>query len=303
MYTGRLTTALTDDGSARVIFADTTDIVTEAVHIHHPSKTVTAALGRCLTAASMMGSLLKSEGSSITLRINGGGPAGSFVCISNCQGNVRGCCDEPQAELPPNAQGKLDVGGVVGSSGDLYVVRDYGFGEPYVGHSSLVSGEIAEDVTEYFAVSEQTPTVCALGVRVDIAGAVKGAGGFILQLLPNADEAIIPVLQENIDNIGSLSALIADGRGAADILPMILKDVPYSVLGESEMSYRCTCSREKYRSAIKKIGIRELKSMSEEGEAEIICRFCGTRHVFSPAELTEMYSERVTELRSAQETR
>jgi molecular chaperone Hsp33 len=303
-YTGKITTALTDDGSARVIFANTTGVVARAAEIHRPSKTVTAALGRCLTAAAVMGSTLKDEQGSLTLRISGGGPAGSFVCVSDSRGNVRGCCDEPTAELPPNALGKLDVGGVVGKSGELYVVRDYGFGEPYVGHCALVSGEIAEDVTNYYAVSEQTPTVCALGVRVDKAGGVMGAGGYMLQLLPGADEDIIPVLQANVDSLPSLSALIAAGRADGDIIASLLSGLPYSLLDEHDIEYRCGCSREKYRSAIKKLGIRELKDMRDSGEeAEIICRFCGTRHVFSPRELADMYDERVTELRQARENR
>lgn len=301
-YTGMITTALTDDGSARVIFADTTGIVARAAEIHRPSKTVTAALGRCLTAASIMGSTLKDEEGSLTLRINGGGPAGSFVCVSDSLGNVRGCCDEPTAELPPNALGKLDVGGVVGKNGELYVVRDYGFGEPYVGHCALVSGEIAEDITNYYSVSEQTPTVCALGVRVDTSGGIKGAGGYILQLLPGADEDIIPVLQANVDSLPSLSALIAAGSTDADIIASLLSGIPYSLLGSTEIAYRCSCSREKYRSAIKKLGVRELKDMRDSGEeAEIICRFCGARHVFLPRELSDMYDERVTELRQARE--
>jgi molecular chaperone Hsp33 len=300
---GKLTTILTEDGSVRLIFADSTGIVQTSVDIHHPSKTVTAALGRCLTAASIMGSQLKIEGSTLTLRILGDGPAGDFVCIADNYGNVRGCCENPQVELPPNSQGKLDVSGVVGKNGDIYVVRDYGFGEPYTGYSKIVSGEIAEDITNYYNTSEQTVSVCALGVRVFPDGAIRGAGGFLLQLMPGAAEEIIPQLQANIDSLGSLSALIAEGKTASDISDIVLKGMPYSILEESEMEYKCNCERDKYRRAIKSLGILELADMRDSGEeAEIICRFCGTRYTFSQEELGKMFEERKQELKSAQET-
>ena len=176
---GTITTYLTEDGFARLIFAETTGIVAWAAGRFTLSKTVTAALGRGLTAAALMGSTLKDASGSLTLRFRGNGPAGGLTCVCDAMGNVRGCADEPTAELPPNALGKLDVGGVIGREGELYVVRDYGFGEPYVGHVQLVSGEIAEDITNYYAVSEQTPTVCALGVRVNRDGSLKSAGGFL----------------------------------------------------------------------------------------------------------------------------
>lgn len=302
MSKGKLTNILTKDGGVRLIYADSTGIVQTSVDLHHPSKTVTAALGRCLTAASIMGSQLKSEGSTLTLRIMGDGPAGSFICISDEKGNVRGCCENPQAELPPNSEGKLDVGGVVGRNGDIYVVRDYGFGEPYSGFSKIVSGEIAEDITNYYNVSEQTASVCGLGVRVFPDGTIKGAGGFLLQLMPGADEEeLIPKLQANIDSLGSLSALIAGGKTASDIADIIFRGIPYSILEENEMEYKCNCERDKYRRAIKSLGILELADMIKSGEeAEIICRFCGTRYAFPPEELSRMYEERKQEIKDAQ---
>lgn len=295
-----ITTAITSDGSARILFINSTDIVQTAVDKHHPSKTVTAALGRCLTATAIMGAMMKDSGGNITLRVAGNGPAGGFTCVADAGGFVRGCCDNPEAELPPNSLGKLDVGGVVGHSGDLYVVRDYGFGEPYVGYTKLVSGEIAEDISQYYSVSEQTETACALGVRVKHDGHVSGAGGYILQLLPDADKTLVPILQTNIDSMPSLSLLIEQGKNADDIFNMLFKDIPYSVLETKEVGYRCNCRRERYRSSIKAIGLKALGEMCDSGEdAEVICRFCGERYVFSPQELKQMYSEREAELKQA----
>jgi molecular chaperone Hsp33 len=246
-----------------------------------------------------MGRMMKTDGGSLTLRFSGGGAAGGFISVADPLGNVRGCCDKPEAELPPNREGKLDVGGVVGRSGDMYVIRDYGFGEPYVGHSKIVSGEIAEDITNYYAVSEQTPTVCALGVRVFPDGSIKGAGGFIMQLLPGADsnEELIARLQQKIAALGSLSAHIAGGRTAADIAGLIFTSIPYSLIDEAEIEYRCNCERDKYRRALKSLGPRELAYLREGGEeAEIICRFCGTRYACSQG-VGEMYYEAEAELR------
>lgn len=295
---GKLQTYMTEDGGARLLFANTCSLVGYAAERHKPSRTVTAALGRCLSAAALMGGTLKDEDSSITLRIAGDGPAGSFTCVADGAGRVRGCCENPSVELPANAAGKLDVGGVVGHSGDLYVVRDDGFGEPYVGYTRLVSGEIAEDVTSYYAISEQVPTVCALGVRLNEQGGIRGAGGFLLQLMPGAEDALIDALQSRVEVLPSLSALIAEGKTGEDISGMLFGDIPYRKMGEKSFRYECSCSREKYRAAVKSIGIQELREMRDSGEeAEIICRFCGERYAFSGAELAEMCAEREAELR------
>ena len=295
---GAVTTYLTADGMARLIYAETTGIVEYAAEKHCPSKTVTAALGRGLTAAALMGATLKDDDGSLTLRFKGNGPAGGLTCVADSHGNVRGCADEPQVELPPNAAGKLDVGGVIGRDGDLTVVRDYGFGEPYVGSVKLVSGEIAEDITNYYAVSEQTPTVCALGVRVNQDRTVKSAGGFLLQLLPGAEDALAEKLEARITALPSLSALIADGKTAGDIAALVFGDIPYNEMGWTEARYKCNCDRRRYRRSIQRIGIQELKSMCEAKQgAEVICRFCGERYFFPPEELDTMYLERVAELK------
>ena len=295
---GTVTTYLTDDGMARLIYGETTGVVAYAAEKHHPSKTVTAALGRGLTAAALMGATLKDDGGSLTLRFKGSGPAGGLTCVTDSHGNVRGCADEPQVELPPSPQGKLDVGGAIGRDGDLTVVRDYGFGEPYVGSVKLISGEIAEDITNYYAVSEQTPTVCALGVRVNQDRTLKSAGGFLLQLLPGADDALAEKLESRITALPSLSALIAEGKTSADIAALVFGDIPYKEVGLNEIRYKCNCDRERYRRSIQRIGIQELKSMcaAKEG-AEVICHFCGERYFFPPEELDAMYLERIAELK------
>ena len=297
---GSITTYLTKDGFARLLFAETTGLVQEAAARHRPSKTVTAALGRGLTAAALMGATLKDEGGSLTLRFRGGGPAGTMTCVADAFGNVRGCVEEPKAELPPNAQGKLDVGGVIGREGELFVVRDYGFGEPYVGSVRLTSGEIAEDITGYYAVSEQTPTVCALGVRVNRDGSLRGAGGFLLQLLPGAPDSLAEELEARVKVLPSLSALIAEGKTAEDAAALVFGEIPRDRMEVRELRYRCNCGREKYRKSIKSIGIRELRDMagSREG-AEVVCRFCGEVYFFPPEEVEEMLRERTEELKAA----
>ena len=277
---------MTDDGQARLIYAEETAVVQTAMELHHTSKTMTAALGRCLIACSIMGSTVKEADGSVTLRIHGGGPCGDIVCVSDSAGNVRGCCDDASVELPPNALGKLDVGGAVGHDGFLYVVRDLGFGEPYVGYSPLVSGEIAEDVTNYYNTSEQTQSVCALGVRVAQAGYCKGAGGFLLQLMPGASDGLAVALQANIYALGSLSQHIVDGEDEGQIAARVFAGLPFHRLESAPVAYRCACSREKYAAALKSLGAQELRAMLEEdGKAEIDCRFCGKQYLFDAEDL------------------
>lgn len=288
MNQSRITRAMTRDGSARMIFAQTTSIVQRAHEIHQTSKTVTAALGRALTATAMMGCLLKDQGNTLSLQIKGDGPMGRLVCISDYLGNVRGWVENPDAELPPNAMGKLDVGGVVGA-GTLTVVRDLGMEEPYIGVSDLVSGEIAEDITEYFAVSEQTPTVCALGVRCNVDFSCKAAGGFLLQLFPGADEGIISVLEQNLAGLDSVSRLIEQGESAQQIIDRVLSGIEYDLFDEIDIDYVCPCSRESYIRGLMSLGADELQSLLDEGEpVEVRCRYCGARHEFSLEELGDM---------------
>ena len=281
--------AISRDGSARAFFEDSTAIVEHARQIHKASKTMTAALGRCLTAASVMGSMLKEEKGSLTLRLNGDGPCEGIVCVSDSGGNVRGCCGDAGVELPANEKGKLDVGGAIGKNGSIYVVRDTGKGEPYVGSAPLTNGEVAEDITGYFAQSEQTPTACALGVRVFPDGQCRAAGGMLLQLMPFADEQTSARLQNNVESLESISLMLAEGAGAKEVFEAVFSGVPYEILEEKPVEYRCACRREGYASALVSLGTGELEDMLSDGEPiEIICRFCGRRYEFSMPEIEEL---------------
>lgn len=277
--------AITSDGSARIVFCDSTEIVRRACEIHHTSKTMTAALGRSLTAASLMGSLLKNKTDSLTLRIDGDGPAGLIICVSDYMGNVRGCAENPSAELPPNSLGKLDVGGAVGR-GTLYVIRDLGMNEPYIGASPLVSGEIAEDVTEYFASSEQVPTVCSLGVRVDKENMAYAAGGYLLQLMPGADDAMAEKLEANVRLMRSVSELIAAGENGDSIIGALLSGIEYEMFDEFDAEYLCPCRREKYLNALASLSDSDIDEIVKDGEnVKTSCRFCGTVYTFEPEEI------------------
>jgi len=293
MKNSYVTRAMSQDGSARIFVADTTAIVAKAREIHKTAKTATAVLGRALTAASLMGTLLKDKENSLTLRIAGDGPAGTVVCGSDYMGNVRGYMENPAVELPPNASGKLDVGGAVGS-GMLYVVRDLGMTEPYVGMTPLVSGEIAEDITEYYASSEQTPTVCALGVRVNPDLSVKSAGGFLVQLLPGADEEVIGKLEANITMLDSVSGLIAAGKSGEEIIATVFKDIPYDIFDEFDMAYTCNCSRERYLHALSGLPEKDRADFRAEGTpVETSCHFCGAHYTFTVDEIEADYARRV----------
>lgn len=286
--------AITADGSARMIFADTTLLVQKAADIHNTSKTVTAALGRCLTAASLMGSLLKDKDNSLTFQVNGGGPVGRICCVSDYKGNVRGYADNPTAELPPNARGKLDVGGVVGKSGGLTVIKDMGMGEPYVGTCPLVSGEIAEDVTQYFANSEQTPTVCALGVRVDQNRKIIAAGGFLVQLMPGAEESVIEAIEKNLTTVSSVSAMIASGKTPRQIVASVLDGTGFEMFDEFDIDYVCNCSRERYLTALAGLSAGDIKELCEDADKpiETVCHFCNSKYTFTPAEVLRAYAEK-----------
>lgn len=288
MTKSKLTRAMTSDGGARLIFAETTAVVQRAHEIHKTSKTMTAALGRCLTATSMMGCMLKDKTDTLSLQIKGDGPAGGIVCISNYAGDVRGYAANPDAELPPNEKGKLNVGGAVGA-GTLTVVRSHSSGEPYIGVCDLVNGEIAEDITKYFAVSEQTPTVCALGVMANRDNSCKAAGGFLLQLLPGADEAIIPTLEVNVTALEPVSTMINNGESANDIIAKIFKGVEYSLFDEIEIEYKCPCSRESYIRGLMSLGEKELEKLIDEDKpVETRCRYCGAEHTFTLDEIRNM---------------
>lgn len=279
---------ITEDGSARLIFADTTDIVQSAMNIHSTSPTASAALGRALTAASIMGSLMKNPTDSLTLRINGDGPVGSIVCASDYEGNVRGYVSNPKADVPTRADGKLDVGTLVGQ-GTLYVIRDLGGKEPYVGMCELFSGEIAEDITAYFAQSEQTPSVCALGVLVSQNDYCLCSGGFLIQLLPGASEDTTDIIEANVKLFNSVTSLMKEGKNADDFAQILFNGIKFEKFDEIFTEFKCTCSKEKYSRGIMSLGTKEIGEMIDE-EKDIVtqCAFCNKSYPFSVDELCDL---------------
>lgn len=286
---GKIVRYITEDGSAFIISADTTDVVGKAEQIHKTSAVNTAALGRLMTAASMMGDMLKSKDDSITLRMNGGGPAGSLIAVSDSSGNVRGYVQNPVVEIPLNDKGKLDVKGTVGTNGYLYVMKDIGLKEPYVGQTEIVSGEIAEDITNYFASSEQTPSVCALGVLVNPDLTVAAAGGFIIQLLPFCPDEIIDKIEYAMQTIEPVTVMLSKGMTPDDIAKTAMHGIEISKLDESEIEYRCNCSKEKVEEALISTGRESLEEMVDSGEdTEVECHFCDKKYVFTPDDIKKL---------------
>lgn len=286
---GKLIRTIAQDGSAVCIAVDSTDIVAEMERIHKPSATVTAALGRLITAASIMGSMLKNETDSVTIRLSGGGPAGSLIAVSDSHGNPRGYVTNPVVEIPLNQYGKLDVAGAVGKEGTLSVVKDVGLPEMSTGSIPIVSGEIAEDITSYYAISEQTPTVCALGVLVNPDLTVKAAGGYLVQLLPGADEEAITRLEQNIKGIKPISAMVESGMTPEEISNIVLNGFEPQILDEADPVYRCTCSKKRVERALLSIGKEDLKKLAEEQETtEVNCHFCDKKYTFTRSELQDL---------------
>ena len=268
------------------------DLVQRAREIHHTLPVATAALGRTLLGASMMGQQLKEEDGSVTLRVSGGGPLGNILAVSDSQGNVRGYVQNGQVDLPLKGPAKLDVGQAVGTAGSLTVIKDLRLKEPYVGTIPLVSGEIAEDITAYFAESEQIPTACALGVRVDRDLSVAAAGGYLIQLLPGADDGVIDSIEAGIARVGQVTAQLSQGVTAEELLRLVLADFDLEVLEKAPVEYRCYCSRERMRSALASMGREELsKLIAEQGRAEMTCQFCDAVHVFEKEELEALMKE------------
>ena len=286
---GKIVRYITEDGSAFVIAADTTDVVARAEQIHKTSAVNTAALGRLLTAASMMGDMLKGKEDSVTLRLNGGGPAGSVVAVSDSNGNARGYIQNPVVEIPLNMAGKLDVKGTVGTDGYLYVMKDMGMNEPYIGQTEIVSGEIAEDITNYFAVSEQTPSVCALGVLVNPDLTVAAAGGFIIQLLPGCPNEVLEKIEAAICDIEPVTTMLSNNMTPDDIAQRALKNIQLDKLDESDIEYKCNCSRERVESALISTGVESLQEMAQaDSNTEVECHFCDKVYSFTPSEISSL---------------
>lgn len=282
---------MTRDGSARILVINAKDIVNEAINQHHTSPTATAALGRLLCAASMIGSLSGEREDTVTVGIRGDGPAGQLLCVADYYGNVRGYIQNPSVELPRRPDGKLNVGGAVGR-GMLYMIHDHGKGEPQTGTVALRSGEIAEDIAAYFVESEQIPTLLSLGVLVAPDGSCRAAGGVLIQLLPFADEGVIDRLERNSASLAGISHLFDQGLSNRAVAELALEGIEYDPFDEIEVEYRCDCSRERMRRGILGLGREKVAQMLDEQEAEgkpraleACCRFCSNRYLFTEEEL------------------
>lgn len=283
---------ISNDGTLCAMATDTTDIVKKAHEIHNTSNVASAAIGRLLTGASMMGSMLKGEKDNITLRLNGGGDLGAVIAVSDCYGNVRGYVSNSNVKLPLNDKGKLDVAKAVGTKGSLTVIKDLGLKEPYIGQTPIVSGEIAEDITSYYAASEQIPTVCALGVLVDSRdGSIIKAGGFMIQLLPTALDDTIDAVERCIQNVKPVTTMLVEGLSPTEICKTVLSEFNLEVLDESDTDYKCNCSKDRVKRALISLGEKELTELCEESETEICCHFCSKKYVYTSQEIRGLLKE------------
>ncbi|MGO5022343.1 Hsp33 family molecular chaperone HslO [Lawsonibacter sp. LCP25S3_G6] len=281
--------AITGDGLVKAAAVTGRDLVERARNIHTLLPMATAALGRALLGASMMGDMLKEEAGSLTLQIKGGGPLGTILAVSDCEGNVRGYVQNPHVELMEKYQGKLDVGAAVGQDGTLTVIKDIGLKEPYVGSIGLFSGEIADDLAMYFVESEQIPTACALGVLVGLDQSVTAAGGYLIQLLPGASEDMITKIETGVHAMGSVSHALADGLDGEGLLRAVLKNFDLEILEKHPVEYRCYCSRDRVTRALISMGKKDLGELiQDQGKAELTCQFCDQVYHYSKEELEEI---------------
>ena len=281
--------AVSADGYFKATAISGRDLVERARNIHTLLPVATAALGRTLMAASMMGDALKEENGSVTLQIKGGGPLGTVLAVSDCTGNVRGYVQNPHVDLMEKHPGKLDIGRAVGIDGTLTVIKEIGLKEPYVGSIGLFSGEIADDLAMYFVESEQIPTACALGVLMGTDQSVTSAGGYLIQLLPGAPEEVIDKIEAGIRQVGPVSGALASGLDGEGLLRAVLPDFELEILETQPVTYKCYCSRDRVTRALISMGRQELSSLIEEqGQAELTCQFCDSVYRFSKEELEEL---------------
>ena len=287
-----LVRGMTMDGFVKVVAIRSTEIVRRGAQIQGTTPNATAAFGRALTAASMMGNMQKVDNGSMTLQIRGGGPIGTITVVSDPEGNVRGCVTEPNVPLVEKHPGKLDVGATVGTDGTITVIRDLQMKEPYIGSTELVSGEIGDDVTAYFVQSEQTPTACALGVLVDRDLSVMVAGGYLVQLLPGAPDEVIDALENGIKRSGAVTTMLDQGMTPEDILGQVCGELGVVFMETVEVEYKCYCSRERVESALISLGREELNEIREEGKAfPVECQFCDTVYEFTPGDIDKLLEE------------
>ena len=274
------------DGFVKVVAIRSTELVCRGAQIHGTTPNATAAFGRSLTAASMMGNMQKVENGSMTMQVRGGGPIGTITVVSDPQGNVRGCVTEPKVPLVEKFPGKLDVGATVGNDGTITIIRDLQMKEPYVGSTELVSGEIGDDVTAYFVQSEQTPTACALGVLVDRDCSVKVAGGYLVQLLPGAPDETIDALERGIQRAGAVTKMLEAGMTPEDILGQVCGELGVVFMETTEVFYKCYCSRERVEGALISLGRKELEEIMAEGKTfPVECQFCDTVYEFTTEDI------------------
>ena len=287
----KLVRAISKDGFVKAVAVSTRELTERARQIHRTLPVATAALGRTLAAASMMGNMLKDEGSSLTLQIKGGGPLGRILVVSDNEGNVRGTVDNPAVDIPLRPDGKLDVGTAVGCDGTLTVIRDLNMKEPYVGSVGLLGGEIAEDLAAYFVESEQIPTACGLGVLVNRDQSVLSAGGYLIQLLPGAGEEVISKVEGGIMAAGSVTAMLQKNADPEEMLRLTLSDFELEILETTPIEYRCDCSRQRMERALISMGREELRSLiDEQGQAELRCQFCDNVQTFTREQLEGLYA-------------
>ncbi|MBR5126056.1 MAG: Hsp33 family molecular chaperone HslO [Oscillospiraceae bacterium] len=284
-----LVRGMTMDGFVKVVAIRSTEMVNRAAKIHGTTLNATAALGRALTAASMMGNMQKVENGSMTLQIRGGGPIGTITVVSDATGNVRGCVTEPKVPVMRQYPGKLDVAATVGTEGTITVIRDLQMKEPYVGSIPLVTGEIADDVTAYFAQSEQTPTACALGVLVEPDFSASVAGGYLLQLLPGAPDEVIDELEAGIRRAGAITPMLKAGMTPEDILGQVCGSLGVVFMETTEVEYKCYCSRERSEKVLISLGREELEDIRNEGKTQTVdCHFCDAVYAFTPEDIDEL---------------
>ena len=284
--------AMSKDGFVKAVAVVSTETVERARNIHHTTAVATAALGRVLSAASMIGNMQKIEEGSVTLQFKGGGPLGTVLAVSDAEGNVRGYVQNPVIDLLEKYPGKLDVGAAVGTDGMLTVIRDLHMKEPYVGSVELTTGEIGDDIAAYFAHSEQTPTACGLGVLVDPDQSVRCAGGYLVQLLPGAPEDVISRVEIGIMNAGAVTKMLEDGLDGAGIIRAVLENFEVELFEPEPIGYRCYCSRDRVTGALISLGREELGDMIREGkDVHMSCQFCDADYVFTPEQLKQILDD------------